>query len=104
LFGGTQFHPNPRGLGGIHLNPSQTTWIGVDLCAAKQSLRTTKSYLPYSVVEENLEQIVETCTYHSSNIHGPSAFMLAACLDMPLSSLNFFFLVHRLISLVLKIL
>jgi hypothetical protein len=43
LFGYTQIHPNPHGLGGIafkfYLNPSQTTWIEVELCVAKQSLR-----------------------------------------------------------------
>jgi hypothetical protein len=41
LFGCTQIHLNPRSLGPqtkFHLNPSQTMWIGVDLCAAKQPL------------------------------------------------------------------
>jgi hypothetical protein len=42
--GCTQIHPKPHGLGGI-LNRrdlgdmSQTTWIKVNLCAAKQSLQ-----------------------------------------------------------------
>jgi hypothetical protein len=44
LFGCTQIHPNPRGWGGIEVDPSQTTWIGVELCAAKQALSVKRIY------------------------------------------------------------